>query len=116
MERNAYDDKDPARVGVVRDRPEERTLVHARLCEKRGARLVHDQEDLPQSIVIPAVSTKRPRWIPGNTHNKDAVNRAGLHEQGERIHHPRLVLTAAEAFAKQSPMCPVSLQVSYGNA
>ena len=47
MEGNAYDDEDPARVGVVRDRPEERALVYIWLCKKGGARLVHDQEDLP---------------------------------------------------------------------
>ena len=70
MERNAYDDKDPARVGVVRDRPEERTLVHARLCKKRGARLVHDQEDLPQGVTIPAVRTERSRWMLGRQYSQ----------------------------------------------
>ena len=44
---NTYDGVDAARIGVVRDRPEERALVYIRLCKKRGACLIHNQEYLP---------------------------------------------------------------------
>ena len=53
------DDGDEARVGVVRNRAEERVLVHVWRGEERGARLVHDHDDL--------VATRTPRERNSNT-------------------------------------------------
>ena len=42
-----HDDRDEARVGVVRNRAKEPVLVHVRCGEECGACLVYDHDDLP---------------------------------------------------------------------
>ena len=44
--KNAHDDRDEARVGVVRDGAKEGILVHVGRREERGATLVHDYNNL----------------------------------------------------------------------
>ena len=43
---SAYDDRDEACIGVVRDGAKEGVLVHVRRREERGATLVHDYNNL----------------------------------------------------------------------
>ncbi len=98
---------DEARIGVVGDGLEEQALVHVWRSKERGARLVHDHDEL--SITThPNISTERmcERGAIGITHKEDAIDCTRLDQQRKRLDHPRVGAAAAEMLADELPMRP----------